>query len=114
MALALIPVVMLLFHNQLSNWHYHMLSNGMLVKHAHPYDKSEKPATPFSKHQHSDFEFFVLGQLSAISLILNFLLVLLLIHAGLNQTLLFERYRLPHLQQQYLSLKFLRAPPLSS
>ncbi len=114
MALALIPVIMLLFNNQISNWHYHLLSNGMLVKHAHPYNKSEKPTAPFSNHHHSDFEFFVLGQLSALSLILSFLLFALLIHASLNQAMLFERYRLPYLQQQYLSLKFLRAPPLFS
>jgi hypothetical protein len=112
LALALIPVVMFLFHNQLSNWHYHILSNGMMVKHAHPYNKSEKPTTPFSNHQHSDFDFFILGQLSALSLILTFLLFSLLIYAYLNKNLIFGRYRFPHLQQQFLSLQFLRAPPL--
>lgn len=109
--LALIPLVMLLFHNQLANWHYHVLSNGMLVKHAHPYNKAENPGSPLSNHNHTDFEFFLLGQLTAISLIIAFLLFALFFAGAGNGRLLVGKYPFPFLRQYYLSLHFLRAPP---
>ena len=112
--LALIPLTMLLFHNQLSNWHYHMLSNGMMVKHAHPYNKAENPGSPLSNHTHSDFEFLLFGQLSNISLILFFLLFTLFSAGIFSRKLLISKYPFPFLTQCYLSLNFLRAPPCNS
>jgi hypothetical protein len=109
--LALIPLTMLLFHNQLSNWHYHVLGNGIMVKHAHPYNKAENPGTPFSSHKHTDFEFFILGQLSALSLLLVFLLLTLLAVVDFPGRKIFYSFKFPFLQQQVLSLQFLRAPP---
>jgi hypothetical protein len=112
--LALIPLIMLLFHNQLSNWHYHMLGNGMMVKHAHPYSKAENSGSPFSNHTHSDFEFLLFGQLSNISLILVFLLFTLFSAGTFIRKLLISKYPFPFLTQYYLSLNFLRAPPRNS
>jgi hypothetical protein len=109
--LALIPLTMLLFHNQLSNWHYHVLGNGIMVKHAHPYNKAENPGTPFSSHKHTDFEFFILGQLSALSLLLVVLFLTLLAVIDFSGKSIFYRFQFPFLQQQILSLQFLRAPP---
>lgn len=109
--LALIPLIMLLFHNQLSNWHYHMLGNGMLVKHAHPYNKAENPGSPLSNHTHTDFEFLLLSQLSTISLIVVFLLFALFFAGTHSGRLIISRYPFPFLKQCYLSLHFLRAPP---
>lgn len=112
--LALIPLTMLLFHNQLSNWHYHVLGNGIMVKHAHPFNKAENPGTPFSSHKHTDFEFFIIGQLSALSLLLVVLLLTLLAVIGFPIRKIFYSFELPFLQQQVLSLQFLRAPPQRS
>jgi len=75
-----IPLVLALFYNQTANWHYHVLQNGQVVEHAHPYKSAKTPGTPFQSHQHSDFEYMVLAQLWvasafwAVFLVLSFLI----------------------------------------
>jgi len=64
LALLLLPAFMFLMHNQVANWHYHLLPSGIPVKHAHPYNKSELPVKPFASHGHTDLELLVYGQLS--------------------------------------------------
>jgi len=113
LVLALIPVTMLLVHNQLSNWHYHVLPSGIIVKHAHPYNKADNNNSPFGKHKHSDFEFFILGQIAALSVILLIFLFFFADISRRNQDLIPSRYLFPFDQQQKLSLRFLRAPPAS-
>jgi len=58
-ALAMIPVMGLVFHNYHANWHYHGLSNGLVIKHAHPVPDR----TDAANHTHSKSEFFRLEQL---------------------------------------------------
>jgi hypothetical protein len=64
LAFLLLPAFMFLMHNQVANWHYHLLPSGIPVKHAHPYNKSELPIKPFASHGHTDLELLVYGQLS--------------------------------------------------
>jgi len=49
--------------NSSFNQHFHRLPTGVVVEHAHPYQKS-KPGIPFQNHNHNSFEFFFLSQIS--------------------------------------------------
>ncbi len=57
----LIPIVALLFYNQVANWHFHKLPSGYIVEHAHPYSKSQKSDSNFPKHSHTELELIVLA-----------------------------------------------------
>lgn len=109
--LAMIPITMLLFYNHLSNWHYHVMGNGIVVKHSHPYEKGENPGSPASGHKHTDFEFYIIGQLSALSILLVVLLLTFLAFINFPGRIVFHRFIFPFLKQRVLSLQFLRAPP---
>lgn len=75
-----IPAVMLLYYNQSANWHYHITEDGIVVEHAHPFSNNMIPDTPFQDHEHSDFEYLVLAEISTalglIAVVLMFLGVL--------------------------------------
>lgn len=58
-----IPAVMMLFFNSSSNWHYHILPDGTLAIHAHPFSHAAKQ-TPFSKHTHDGGDYCKLTILS--------------------------------------------------
>ena len=72
-----LPAVLLLFHNQAANWHYHITSQGIIIEHAHPFTNSMIPDTPFQDHQHSDFEYLVLAQMMLATALIALVLVLL-------------------------------------
>ena len=74
--LAVIFSTLALSYNSAANWHYHLSSDGIAVKHAHPFDKQELPARPFADHHHSDLELFIIAQLSQIITTGELLLVL--------------------------------------
>lgn len=82
--LLIIPGLLLvvwLNHNQLTNWHYHILNNGSVIMHAHPYRSSTIPDTPYQKHHHSSFEYLVLSVLfNTIPLIVLAWVLGLLLH----------------------------------
>ena len=71
-----LPLVIWLYHNQITNWHYHVLDNGTVMKHAHPYKSSTVPGTPFQKHHHNSFEFLFLSLIYSAVPLLAALLVL--------------------------------------
>jgi hypothetical protein len=77
-----IPLVLALFYNQTANRHYHVLQNGQVVEHAHPYKSAKTPGTPFQSHQHSDFEYLVLAQLWVASTFLAVFLALSFLKAS--------------------------------
>ncbi|MFA8451339.1 MAG: hypothetical protein ACEPOW_11660 [Bacteroidales bacterium] len=60
----LLPIMLLLSWNTVSNWHYHILSSGEIVKHAHPFKKSSNNSNPIKSHTHSQCEFCNLNHLS--------------------------------------------------
>ena len=72
----LIPMVLALYYNQAANWHLHILQNGMVIEHAHPYHAEKIPGTPYQQHQHNGLEYLALAQIS-------FLAILLLVAAAL-------------------------------
>lgn len=107
----LIPVLLMLFYNQLANWHYHVLTNGMVVKHAHPYDKPDQTENPANNHKHSDSEFFFFYQFSDLASLLTFLLFAMLIFTARSHKSLYDYYNSCLHQQQLRNLRLLRAPP---
>lgn len=71
-----LPAILALQYNQVANWHYHVLSNGMVVEHAHPFQNKQQKGTPFQQHQHSDAEIALLTVLSnVLPLIVSFLVL---------------------------------------
>lgn len=105
-----LPALLLLYHNQAVNWHYHQLKDGSVVKHAHPYSSDAHSTTPFQKHHHGDFELFVLSQLSQIVT----LLVVALLLAGLiqqNRTFKQPLAQVVFVQTACQSSLTLRGPP---
>lgn len=107
-----IPAMFLLFHNRVSNWHYHLLHNGMIVEHAHPFSNSREPGTPYQNHQHSDKEYQVLAQLYNA---LTWLVVLALAMGGLLMRHARKPIGMPALvfvTEPSLTSRTLRAPPL--
>lgn len=59
--LLLVLPILWLFHNRMANWHLHELSNGIVIEHAHPYEKS--PGSSSENHHHGAFEFLFLDLL---------------------------------------------------
>lgn len=71
LCLLALPLVMGLFFNQAANWHLHKLDNGMVVEHAHPFERSGNTNVPFQSHQHTSQDFIFLGMISnALTLLL--------------------------------------------
>ncbi len=68
-----LPVVLLLFFNQIAFRHYHILENGLVIEHSHPFNNKPIKGTPYQNHSHTDFEYSVLAQISQIT---GFLLLL--------------------------------------
>jgi hypothetical protein len=100
----------LLFYNNAANWHLHILPNGIIIEHAHPYSKTNNPDTPFQKHSHNKLELLILGLISSHLAFIPILIVF---------TLSFSQYCLNQFQARssfikqnfYQNYSPLRAPP---
>ncbi len=57
----LLPALVCLIINSSTNRHYHKLINGVIIYHAHPYDKQHDKNSPEKSHHHTNLEFFILG-----------------------------------------------------
>jgi hypothetical protein len=62
--------VLLYFHAQTAWWHWHLLPNGNLVGHAHPFH-SDKSSYPFQQHHHSHNQLSFFSQFSSGSATVN-------------------------------------------
>ncbi|MDP2236065.1 MAG: hypothetical protein Q8J88_06500 [Bacteroidales bacterium] len=105
-----LPVLMLLIYNQTVNWHFHLLKDGTIVKHAHPYSNETQGTTPFQKHQHADSEFLFYAQIAQILI----LLIVLLLAAAMISSLSRIRSKPLNsvvLKPPFLELLSLRGPP---
>lgn len=60
-----LPAVIWLISNNFVNKHYHILSNGVIISHSHPYCNCEEK--PIQDHDHSDFEYSILAQITSNS-----------------------------------------------
>jgi hypothetical protein len=106
-----VPAVLMLFYNHSANWHYHMLNDGTMVKHAHPFSNDTQDNTPFQKHKHSDIELTVLAQLYNILQLLVFILLISSLIAVVNQGAK-QLPALAHLKPIFLEALSLRGPPM--
>jgi len=68
-ALLTIPIVLMLFHNRVANWHFHVLNNGIVVEHAHPFTASQTAESPYQSHSHSSWEMFIYEVVTSISVL---------------------------------------------
>ncbi|MFO7617442.1 MAG: hypothetical protein R6V75_09340 [Bacteroidales bacterium] len=62
----MIPALFLIYYNSAANWHFHLLKNGTLIEHSHPYSKPSGPNQPFSNHNHSASDLLYLDMISQV------------------------------------------------
>ncbi len=108
-----LPLVLWLFFNQVAYWHYHVMDNGIVIEHAHPFQNNTQSGTPYQQHQHTDFEYTLLAQASNMISLLVFLLILgLFFNISLAPVHYF--YEATGIPSGYLSALRLRGPPAIS
>jgi hypothetical protein len=104
-------VVFCYLANSTVNQHFHKLSSGMVIEHAHPF-KKENTGSPFQQHHHTSSELLILGQISIsffwIYLFFNFLFGLFCVYRTIIAPLLIT-FKNPDLY----FLKNYHAPPLN-
>ncbi len=105
-----LPFVFWLYHNQMVNWHYHVMDNGAVIKHAHPYSSSRIPGKPYQDHQHTTAEFFMLALLFSSTSLLAILLVLGILFSHLTTSLFVTRTS-PSIVFGFSQTNLLRGPP---
>lgn len=108
--LASLPAIMLLVYNNTANWHYHILKDGTITKHAHPYTKDAQHNSPFQKHQHTEIELVILTQLTNIL----FMLVVFLALGSMINNVIWRTGLFPyhvHIKPVALENISLRGPP---
>lgn len=110
LTLLLIPAVAWLFINATVNRHCHYLSDGYIISHAHPYDKTPAEQGPIRAHHHSEKELFLLSLVSdpATTAPIVFLLVLFLMAV---MELLWFRYNLSTPVRSLYQVRNYHAPP---
>ncbi len=106
--LLLTGVMGLLIANKATFMHVHKLSDGTIIVHAHPYDKSHD-SKPYKSHQHTKAEFIFFQNLEILFLVV--FLSLTLIALVKKEKVLFELITIPDLS--YINLRKSRAPPIS-
>ncbi|MDP4210639.1 MAG: hypothetical protein Q8928_17660 [Bacteroidota bacterium] len=109
-AILLIPAVCWLFTNAVINQHSHILPNGQIITHAHPYTPDKGSSSPFQSHQHSPLIFQILGQLSNPAGIFGIAAAILSVFLFRKQNLIAGLTAHP-LFNQHCRLAAGRAPP---
>ena len=110
LALLTLPLVVGLFYNQAANQHWHKLENGIVVEHAHPFERSSDTTTPFQNHHHSNQDFIILEMLFQATTLLLFFFVLIaaFFTAGVEKI---GNYITRFVAPPDFSANLLRAPP---
>lgn len=88
--------------------HNHILANGQIISHAHPYNKTDDPG-PFKHHQHTQSEIIYLENQQLLFPFIFLLLALLFLTR--------KEYHTEHIASEYvpelINLQKGRSPPLS-
>lgn len=92
------------------NLHYHIVSNGNIIVHGHPYNKSQNEKYPIATHSHSQSEFLLNHSLNNIETVICFLFVFTFIITLLRYLSIFFKQHINN--NAILLFPFLRAPPL--
>ncbi len=53
-----LPIYLMVLANSMMNMHVHILSNGMVVKHAHPFEHSESDTEEHHHHTDDELSFY--------------------------------------------------------
>ena len=91
------------------NLHSHLLGDGHIIVHSHPFEKSKNETSPFEKHQHTPLEYLIYSFLAHIELILSLIFILLLLDQFIQYVIIFVRQY--HHRDLSFALPILRAPP---
>jgi hypothetical protein len=59
--LLLLPALMWLFFNATFNRHIHVLADGYVITHSHPFEKNQAASDPSASHKHTQKELLLLG-----------------------------------------------------
>lgn len=74
--LLLLPALMWLFFNTTFNRHIHVLSDGYVITHAHPFVQDQAASDPSKTHRHTKKELLLFGLFCEIAFTVLTLLVL--------------------------------------
>jgi hypothetical protein len=93
-----------------SNLHFHVINNGFLIFHSHPYDKSHHNNSPVKSHYHSDLEFFIYHSVATndglvLSIFIFLIFSVLIKYLFISTDTIIQNNRI-------FLLPILRAPPL--
>jgi hypothetical protein len=108
----LLVVVFCFVSNTTLNQHYHKLSCGLVVKHAHPYEKGNI-GNPFQEHQHFTYEFYLLEQIYNIVFWIYVFVFLIASCLFTGKIIIFPLF-INHKKRDLYFLKHYRAPPCTS
>jgi len=108
--LALLPTVMWLFFNANTFRHIHMVADGYVITHAHPFKEIPSNPGPDETHQHSRKEFMLLSLISNITTVL---LLLFFTKSSLNTNPQLVRFRTnyPEPTRKYYQVYHYHGPP---
>jgi len=103
----LILVMGSLLVNQALYTHNHVLPDGSIVSHAHPFNKTQESKQGVA-HQHSSLEFYLMDQLNVLIFSIS---AVLLLKALSNVSIFWERTNI-RLIPSLVPLSYGRAPPV--
>ncbi len=89
--------------------HTHVLKNGLVVSHAHPFSKSSDSA-PVKQHHHSNFEYTFWGQFN----LLFFVALAIALIIGIAKLFKYSDIRIDKSSSGFLYSYLGRAPPVLS
>jgi hypothetical protein len=108
--LLLTPAVAWLFINATVNRHSHLLLDGYIISHAHPYDKTPAEPGPLASHHHSGKELFLLSLISDPAATTTILFILILVLLAIMELLRYFYHISTPIRSHY-QVRNYHAPP---
>lgn len=106
LAIVLAVVIGMVVINNIVFMHAHILDNGKIIVHAHPYNKSQDPS-PFKEHQHSAKEFLHISHIQLLFFVFFLIIALSVFNRPIKKCRSNES---PYNRLCYVSIRG-RAPP---
>ncbi len=108
--LLLAAMIWLLF-NTTVNRHIHVLSDGYIITHSHPFTKQQSDSIPFKTHQHTDKALLLLSLFSEIIFsLITFLILRSYLHSYPQKISI--RLTHPEPARKYFQVHLYHAPPI--
>lgn len=107
----LLPAVIWLFINATVNRHNHYLSEGYIISHAHPYDKTPSNQDPRGSHHHNEAELFLISLISDSATTATIIFLLFLFLIAVYQVFNIHSH-LPVTVQEFYQVRNYHAPPV--